>query len=202
MLEGRSLMEPQRVIGPPSAYDFAITTYGFEQFAEAGIPNCETIVTSIARVLAQEVSPTKGQYSNAIASEDGQTVFLVSWNTFLKCWQAPASSSSTAYTRVTFTYIRYHRGFGGDWKATDKLAACLTLAAFAFENREPQMLVPKTNRKFSTSPGECIHAAGHSSGLTPGETRDESKARANDLAVTARVDGLGATVVDSKDGEL
>ena len=82
MLEGRSLMEPQRVIGPPSAYDFAITTYGFEQFAEAGIPNCETIVTSIARVLAQEVSPTKGQYSNAIASEDGQTVFLVSWNTF------------------------------------------------------------------------------------------------------------------------
>ncbi|MGA2576373.1 MAG: hypothetical protein ABSH24_10155 [Bryobacteraceae bacterium] len=36
----------------------------------------------------------------------------------------------------------------------------------------------------------------------PGESRDESKARANDLAVTARTEGLGVTVVESRAGEL
>jgi hypothetical protein len=36
-----------------------------------------TIVASIARFLAQEVFRTEGQYSRAIASQTGQTVFLV-----------------------------------------------------------------------------------------------------------------------------
>ena len=76
VLEGRSFIEPQRTIGPPSAYDFRITTHGFEKFAQVDIPNYGTIVTSIARFLAQEVSRTEGQYSRAIASETGQTVFL------------------------------------------------------------------------------------------------------------------------------
>jgi len=36
----------------------------------------------------------------------------------------------------------------------------------------------------------------------PGESRDESKTRANDLAVDGRIAGLGITVVESKAGEL
>ena len=77
VLEGRSFIEPQRVIGPPSAYDFAITTYGFEEFAKVGIPNYGTIVMDIARRLAQNVSASQGQYSNALAGETGQSIFLV-----------------------------------------------------------------------------------------------------------------------------
>jgi hypothetical protein len=77
LLKGRFLIEPQRVIGPPGPYDFAITTDGFEQFARVGILNYETIVLSIARFLAQEVSPTQGQYSKGIASRNGQNLFIV-----------------------------------------------------------------------------------------------------------------------------
>jgi hypothetical protein len=77
VIERRSYIEPKRVVGPPSACDFAITTDGFEEFAQVGIPNYGTIVTSIARFLAQEVSGTEGQYSRAIAGKTGQTVFLV-----------------------------------------------------------------------------------------------------------------------------
>jgi hypothetical protein len=36
----------------------------------------------------------------------------------------------------------------------------------------------------------------------PGEARAASKARANDMAVDARIAGFGVTVVESKDGEL
>jgi hypothetical protein len=36
----------------------------------------------------------------------------------------------------------------------------------------------------------------------PGESREQGKARANDLAVTARIDGLGVTVVESTNGQL
>lgn len=36
----------------------------------------------------------------------------------------------------------------------------------------------------------------------PGETRDESKKRANDLVVTARIAGIGVTVVESTTGDL
>jgi len=77
VLEGRYFIEPQRTIGPPSAYDFAITSYGFEEFAQVGIPNYGAIVTSIALFVAQEVSRTEGQYSRTIASETGQPIFLV-----------------------------------------------------------------------------------------------------------------------------
>src|ERR1700693_5856552 len=35
-----------------------------------------------------------------------------------------------------------------------------------------------------------------------GETRDEAKVRANDLAVRARIEGLGVTVTESTTGEL
>jgi hypothetical protein len=77
ILDGCSFIEPLLVIGPPSAYDFAITTHGFEQFAQVGIPDYGTIVMSVARVLSQKVSSTKGQDSNAIASDVGQAVFLV-----------------------------------------------------------------------------------------------------------------------------
>lgn len=36
----------------------------------------------------------------------------------------------------------------------------------------------------------------------PGESRDESKKRANELAVTARIAGLGVTVIESAHAEL
>jgi hypothetical protein len=35
-----------------------------------------------------------------------------------------------------------------------------------------------------------------------GETREESRARADDIAVTARIEGLGVTVVESATGDL
>jgi len=77
VIERRSYIEPKRVVGLPSACDFAITTDGFEEFAQVGIPNYGAIVTSIVRFLAQEVSGTEGKYSRAIAGKTGQTVFLV-----------------------------------------------------------------------------------------------------------------------------
>ena len=77
VLEGRYYFKLHRVLGPVHAYDYGITTYGLEEFAKAAIPDYAGIVTSIARFVAQTVSRTEGQYSSMIATETGQTIFLV-----------------------------------------------------------------------------------------------------------------------------
>ena len=64
------------------------------------------------------------------------------------------------------------------------------------------MLLLKTDRNFkhvlaSVSTPIVILPA-----TVSGESQDESKKRANDLAVTARVAGLGVSVVESATGEL
>jgi hypothetical protein len=64
------------------------------------------------------------------------------------------------------------------------------------------MLLLKSNRNFrevlqcAFTPLVILPAS------VPGETRDDSKARANDLTVTARIQGLGVTVVEGAKGEL
>jgi hypothetical protein len=51
VLERRGYIEIDRVIGPPHAYDFAITKFGFDQFAQTGIPEYGRICAEVARVL-------------------------------------------------------------------------------------------------------------------------------------------------------
>jgi integrase len=77
LLEAHYFIEPQPVLGPPSAYDFAITTSGFEAFAQVGIRDYPAIVAKVSRYLVLNVSRTQGQYSNGIAQEVGQSVFIV-----------------------------------------------------------------------------------------------------------------------------
>jgi hypothetical protein len=54
ILEGRLYIEVLRVMGLPHAYDFAITSYGFDQFAQAGIADYGTLCRDVARLLVQE----------------------------------------------------------------------------------------------------------------------------------------------------
>jgi hypothetical protein len=64
------------------------------------------------------------------------------------------------------------------------------------------MLLLKTKRTFQEVLANAFTPLVILPASRPGETRDEGKARANDLAVTARIAGLGVTVVESTVGEL
>jgi hypothetical protein len=55
VLERRLYIEPFRVMGPPQAYSFKITSYGFDQFVQAAIPDYSRIFASVARLLVQEI---------------------------------------------------------------------------------------------------------------------------------------------------
>jgi hypothetical protein len=78
ILEGRFYIELYSVMGPPHVYDFKITTHGFDQFANAGIPNWGQLLASVARILVREVIQNQGQTSkHAIADELQQPKFLV-----------------------------------------------------------------------------------------------------------------------------
>ena len=54
ILEGRLYIKLYRVMGPLHAYDFAITSYGFDQFAKGGIEDYAKLCDDVARVIVQE----------------------------------------------------------------------------------------------------------------------------------------------------
>jgi hypothetical protein len=53
ILEGRLYIKLLRVIGPPHAYDFGITSYGFDQFVRAGIPGYGKLCADVALLLVR-----------------------------------------------------------------------------------------------------------------------------------------------------
>lgn len=53
ILEGRVYIELLRVMGPPHAYDFKITSYGFDQYVQTAIPGYERLCTDVARLLVR-----------------------------------------------------------------------------------------------------------------------------------------------------
>jgi hypothetical protein len=54
VLERRHYVEMYRVVGPPHAFDFAITIMGFDQFARTGIPDYRKLCADVARCLVRE----------------------------------------------------------------------------------------------------------------------------------------------------
>ena len=64
------------------------------------------------------------------------------------------------------------------------------------------MLLLKTKRSFQEIMAGVFSTLVILPATKTGETRDASKARANDLAVTARIAGVGAFVIESAKGEL
>lgn len=78
ILEGRYYINVQRVLGPPHVYDFSITNFGFDQFAQVGIPDYGRICADVARCLVREVLQHNGQASkHSVAGELKQPLFIV-----------------------------------------------------------------------------------------------------------------------------
>lgn len=73
VLEGRRFIKVHRVLGPPHAYDFEITSYGFDRFVWATVPDYEKIVDSVARLLARNEHDT----NFSIAQELSQPIIIV-----------------------------------------------------------------------------------------------------------------------------
>ena len=73
ILENRLYIELYRVMGPPHAYDFKITSYGFDQFVHAAIPDYGQMCADVARLLVRD-----HHESNAsIAQELNRPVMLI-----------------------------------------------------------------------------------------------------------------------------
>jgi hypothetical protein len=53
ILEGRIYIKVLRVFGPPHAYDFSITSYGFDQFVQVAIPHYGKLCADVARLLVR-----------------------------------------------------------------------------------------------------------------------------------------------------
>lgn len=78
VLERHAYIELYRVWGPPQAYDFAITTYGFDQFVHAAISEYGKIWADVARCLVRDVLQNNGQACNhSIAEELDQPSFMI-----------------------------------------------------------------------------------------------------------------------------
>jgi len=68
--------------------------------------------------------------------------------------------------------------------------------------QDREVLLLKVNRTFQQVLAGAFFPLVILPASTPGGSRDHGKFRANDLAVSARIAGLGVTVVESKTGEL
>jgi hypothetical protein len=53
ILEGRLYIEVYRVMGPPHAYDFKITSYGFDQFIQVSLSDYGKLCADVARLLVR-----------------------------------------------------------------------------------------------------------------------------------------------------
>jgi hypothetical protein len=58
ILEGGLYIEVYRVMGPPHAFDFAITSYGFDQFIRTALPEYGGLCADVARLLVREEHTT------------------------------------------------------------------------------------------------------------------------------------------------
>jgi|SRR5579871_107214 len=58
ILEGRLYIAVLRVMGPPHAFDFGITSYGFDQFVQAAIPEYGKTFADVARLLVRAEQST------------------------------------------------------------------------------------------------------------------------------------------------
>jgi hypothetical protein len=73
ILEGRLYIEIFRVLGPPHAYDFKITSYGFDQFARLAISEYTELCADVARLLVREEHDS----NFSIAKELKQPIMIV-----------------------------------------------------------------------------------------------------------------------------
>jgi hypothetical protein len=73
VLEGRGYIRILRVLGTPHAYDFAITKYGFDQFARSGVPNYEKICSDVAHIIVRD----EGTDNNTVAKELNQPIRII-----------------------------------------------------------------------------------------------------------------------------
>jgi len=73
VLEARLYIEVHRVMGPPHVYAFAITSYGFDQFARIGIPDYGKLCGDVARELVRQEDKT----NTAVADELHQPILIV-----------------------------------------------------------------------------------------------------------------------------
>jgi hypothetical protein len=73
VLESRGYIVVHRVMGPPHAYDFNITTYGFDRFAHVGIPRYGELCADIARCIVR----TENASNRGVAQELNQPIRIV-----------------------------------------------------------------------------------------------------------------------------
>jgi len=73
ILEGRGYIKPFRVVGPEHVYDFAISDYGFNQFAQVGIENYPGLCANVARMLVRQEETEK----TSIAQRLNQPVLVI-----------------------------------------------------------------------------------------------------------------------------
>jgi hypothetical protein len=73
ILEGRLYIELHRVMGPPHAFDFKITSYGFDQFVQAAIPDYGRLCAEVARLLVRDQHETNA----SIVREVQRPVMLI-----------------------------------------------------------------------------------------------------------------------------
>jgi hypothetical protein len=73
VLEGRGYIEVHHVMGPPHAYDVAITHYGFQQFCRIGIPNFRELCGEVERIIVRDQQTN----NNAVAQELDQSIMII-----------------------------------------------------------------------------------------------------------------------------
>jgi hypothetical protein len=73
VLENRGYIKIHGVLGPPHAFDFAITHYGFDQFARIGIPNLKGLCAEVERIIVRDPHTN----NNAVAQELDQSITVV-----------------------------------------------------------------------------------------------------------------------------
>lgn len=73
VLENRGYIKTHGVLGPPHAFDFAITHYGFDQFARIGIPNFRGLFAEVERIIVRDQQTN----NNAVAQELEQSITIV-----------------------------------------------------------------------------------------------------------------------------
>ena len=73
VLEGRLYIELYRVLGPLHAYDFRITSYGFDQFVRSAVPDYGKLCADVGRLLVRGEHET----NHSIVQELQQPIRIV-----------------------------------------------------------------------------------------------------------------------------
>jgi hypothetical protein len=70
VLEADGYIRSIRVFGMPHAYDFSITMYGFEEFAEQMVPDYATLCGGVRLILVRDVLQQQRQTSDRLIAEE------------------------------------------------------------------------------------------------------------------------------------